>query len=387
MSKRPLLTTDEANALIVRAQAGDEAAMAELVVRNKGLVAKHALKWARPDKGRTLDDCMQDGTIGLMRAIRKFDVSRGLRLSTYATHWIKQALRRSHEDESELIRQPTWCWNAGRKPASVASLDAPMRDEAKSKPLGDTIADDRELSDAEPERDSERSRIEAALSELTEREATVLRMRHGLGDDTERTLAEIGASIGVTRERVRQIEAMALAKLRDVMARPPKVRPIVAVASAFSAPAQVSARAETVTVAHVSEPPRVVTENEAAKAERRRLRDEWIAAHKAAHRAYVQRCREEREAAIEAARAERKRLRDVRRAQHAADVERRRLERESRRLPPEQRRTHAILATVTETESAAIDRAAEAAGLSRSAWARRVLAQAADPRHGMMAVS
>lgn len=222
-----------------------------LLVHNQGLISSFALRFA--PAGMTFDDLFQHGALGLIRAIELFDPSRGYKFSTYAMHWVRQAITRGIGNESRLIRLPVhmvervqkvWATRArltvaGEPPAvqhlarecalsvdataeclrlgphSILSLDTPVGAEGES-----TLADFVDLRDPslspehQLELESLRSQVDAVLDTVSEREAGVIRLRFGLVDDKELTLDQIGQVYGVTRERIRQIEGKALTKLR-----------------------------------------------------------------------------------------------------------------------------------------------------------------------------
>jgi RNA polymerase primary sigma factor len=242
-------------AAVQRGQLEVEIARKELVEANLRLVVSIAKKHL--NRGLQILDLVQEGNIGLMRAVDKFEYWRGYKFSTYATWWIRQSVTRAIADQGRTIRVPvhmtesinkmirTWrslVQEYGRKPTSeeVAekmsitasqvrkmlrtaqepiSLETPLRGEEDSR-LGDFIEEQGVLSPAEAVIEMNmRDQTASVLRVLTPREEQVIRMRFGIGDGGSHTLEEIGQSFSVTRERIRQIESQALRKLRQPLAR------------------------------------------------------------------------------------------------------------------------------------------------------------------------
>jgi RNA polymerase primary sigma factor len=244
-----LLTAAEEVELAMQIEAGSQQARRHLIEANLRLVVSVARRYST--SGLPLLDLIQEGNIGLMRAVEKFDYRRGFKFSTYATWWIRQAISRAVADKSRTIRLPvhvgerhgqvlrvtrTLTQELGREPteeevASAAgmrvdqvralrsaarepvSLDLPIGEEDGGR-LGDLVED----ASPGPERSVTasvvRSEIETILTALTPRERRVIQLRFGLVDDHQRTLEEVGRRLGVTRERARQIETTALRRLR-----------------------------------------------------------------------------------------------------------------------------------------------------------------------------
>ncbi|HEX5642322.1 MAG TPA: sigma-70 family RNA polymerase sigma factor [Thermoleophilia bacterium] len=252
MGKVPLLTGVEEVALARRIERGDAAARRKLIESNLRLVVSIAKRHA--GRGMPLLDLIQEGNLGLMRAVEKFDYRRGFKFSTYATWWIRQAITRALADQSRTIRVPVHMveniqtyvrvqrlliQEIGREPVpeeiaaemgvtvakireiqrisqEPASLHQQVGDEGDSQ-LGDFVEDTKSAAPVEEVAEIVRhEEIMAVLGLLSRRERTVLRLRFGLDDGRPRTLEEVGQVFGVTRERIRQIEARTLAKLKAI---------------------------------------------------------------------------------------------------------------------------------------------------------------------------
>ena len=245
-----LLTADEEVALALRIEKGDERAKQELAEANLRLVVSIAKRYV--GRGMQFLDLIQEGNMGLMKAVEKFDYQKGFKFSTYATWWIRQAITRAIADQARTIRIPVHMvetinkliriqrqllQDLGREPIpeeigaemdmpsdkvreilkiaqEPVSLETPIGEEDDSH-LGDFIEDQEATSPADHAAyELLKEQLEGVLDTLTDREENVLRLRFGLDDGRTRTLEEVGKVFGVTRERIRQIEAKALRKLR-----------------------------------------------------------------------------------------------------------------------------------------------------------------------------
>jgi RNA polymerase primary sigma factor len=250
IARTPLLTAAQEQSLARRVERGDMAAKDHMIEANLRLVVHIAKRYQREDSGLTLTDLIQEGTIGLVRAVEKFDYRRGHRFSTYATLWIRQAVGRAVADKGRMVRLPITVADqvrrmeiaertlttrlggapttaelaadlgievedverlqgAGRRPAS---LDAPIADDGETE-LGDLVAAAAPSPEDEALAGAERDGVAAALGQLGAIERRVLELRYGLGDETPHSPTETARALGVKPHQVRQVEDRALRTL------------------------------------------------------------------------------------------------------------------------------------------------------------------------------
>lgn len=254
IGKTALLTAQEEKDLAKRSENGDEEARQRLIQANLRLVVSIAKHYVNRTNNMSILDLIQEGNIGLSRAVDKFDYRRGFKFSTYATWWIRQAIARALADQSRTIRIPVHmvetiskftqikrrlAQELGRDPLAeeiaiemnipvdkvrhiqeisqeVLSLELPVGDDEDKSTLSEFIKDDKGLTpDQTTSHTLLREKILEIMDELTPREREIISLRFGLHDGVTHTLEEVGQKFGVTRERIRQIEAKALEKMRE----------------------------------------------------------------------------------------------------------------------------------------------------------------------------
>jgi len=255
IGKIPLLTPEEERELAKRVAEGDEQARQKMIEANLRLVVSIAKRYVNRSSNLNLLDLIQEGNIGLSRAVDKFNFKKGFKFSTYATWWIRQAITRALADQGRTIRIPvhmvetiskylkvrkSLAQTLGRDPSpeeialesgkslneilylmkisqDTSSLNQPVGDEEEGNEVGDFVPDNKSLS---PEKYASlellKEELKELMSGLTEREQKIIEMRFGLKDGISHTLEEVGKAFNVTRERIRQIEAKTLERLKDL---------------------------------------------------------------------------------------------------------------------------------------------------------------------------
>ena len=251
IGQTPLLTPEEEIRLATRVREGDHEAREQMVAANLRLVVSIARRYA--GHGLQLSDLIQEGSLGLMKAVEKYDCTRGNRFSTYATWWIRQAITRAIADQGRTIRVPVHMVESinktyrvsgrllqelGRIPSEEeiaesmdlpaekireiltiaqepVSLETPVGEDEDTMLVDFIASQDPDDTETRADRDLLREQIHAIMATLTPRERRVLELRYGIADGETHTLEEVGKEFNVTRERIRQIESKALRKLRQ----------------------------------------------------------------------------------------------------------------------------------------------------------------------------
>ena len=261
IGKTPLLTIEEEITLARRIRRGNKAARDHMISANLRLVVKIAMDYK--DFGLPLLDLISEGNIGLIKAVERFDPRKGGKLSTYAAWWIKQSIKRALANQSKTIRLPVHLVDKiskmrkmamklseqlGREPTDEelaielqiptskvahlksvsvrpASLDAPIGESGDSGTFGEIVGDDNAVSPYEGLRDrNQNSDLNDMVNSLEKREAEIIKLRFGLDGRDELTLEEVGKRFNVTRERIRQLEYLALSKMRRAMTKHESIR-------------------------------------------------------------------------------------------------------------------------------------------------------------------
>lgn len=263
IGKTPLLTIKEEITLARRIRKGSKAARDHMISANLRLVVKIAMDYK--DFGLPLLDLISEGNIGLIKAVERFDPRKGGKLSTYAAWWIKQSIKRALANQSKTIRLPVHLVDKiskmrktamrlseqlGREPSDEelaielqiptskvahlksvsvrpASLDAPVGEDGDSGTFGEIVGDENAVSPYEGLRDrNQTSDLNAMVNSLDKREAEIIKLRFGLDGRDELTLEEVGRRFNVTRERIRQLEYLALSKMRRAMSQHESIRTV-----------------------------------------------------------------------------------------------------------------------------------------------------------------
>jgi RNA polymerase primary sigma factor len=241
IGKTALLTIDEEIALAKRIRRGDKSARDHMIKANLRLVVKIAMDYK--DFGLPLLDLISEGNIGLVKAVERFDPRKGGKLSTYAAWWIKQSIKRALANQSKTIRLPVHLVDKiskmrrtamqiserlGREPTDeelAMELQIPTSKVGDSATFGEIVGDENATSPYDQLRDKNLNLdLHSMVGSLEKREAEIIRMRFGLDGHDELTLEEVGRRFNVTRERIRQLEYIALGKMRRAMAKHEAVR-------------------------------------------------------------------------------------------------------------------------------------------------------------------